>query len=71
MTHEHVAEHQATAAPAEHGAHGGHDKHAGHDPDAYRRQFWIVALLTIPVVVWSHEVGMWLGFMAPAFPGSD
>ncbi|MEO5985705.1 MAG: heavy metal translocating P-type ATPase [Candidatus Limnocylindria bacterium] len=50
---------------------GSHDKHAGHDPEAYRRQFWIVALLTIPVVIWSHEVQLWLGFTAPAFPGSE
>ncbi len=48
-----------------------HDKHAGHDPDAFRRQFWVVALLTIPVVIWSHEVMMWLGYTAPVFPGSE
>ncbi|HEX2141279.1 MAG TPA: heavy metal translocating P-type ATPase [Candidatus Limnocylindria bacterium] len=53
------------------GAHGGHDKHAGHDPEAFRRQFWLVLLLTIPVVVWSEEVQMWLGYRAPAFPGSE
>lgn len=52
--------------------HGGaHAKHAGHDPDAYRRQFWIVLLLTIPVVVWSGEVQMWLGYRAPVLPGSN
>ncbi len=68
---------------AGHGGHGGHDgpgaheeqashgKHAGHDPEAFRRQFWILLLLTIPVVVWSHEVQEWLGYTAPAFPGSD
>jgi hypothetical protein len=42
-----------------------------HDPDVFRRQFWIVLLLTIPVVVWSHEVMVWLGYTAPEFPGSD
>jgi Cu2+-exporting ATPase len=51
--------------------HAAHDKHAGHDPDVFRRQFWIVLLLTIPVVIWSHEVQMWLGYTAPEFPGSD
>ncbi|HET8778374.1 MAG TPA: heavy metal translocating P-type ATPase [Candidatus Limnocylindria bacterium] len=54
----------------EHGGHAAHDKHAGHDPDAFRRQFWIVLALTIPVVVWSEEVQHWLGYTAPAFPGS-
>ena len=51
-------------------AHAGHNKHAGHDPDAFRRQFWVVLLLTVPVVVWSAEIQHWLGYMAPAFPGS-
>ena len=53
------------------GGHAAHNKHAGHDPDVFRRQFWIVLLLTIPVVVWSHEVMMWLGYTAPEFPGSE
>ena len=48
-----------------------HDKHAGHDPDVFRRQFWIVLALTLPVVVWSAEVQRWIGFEAPAFIGSD
>ena len=54
-----------------HDAHGAHDKHAGHDPNVFRRQFWIVLLLTTPVVIWSHEVQTWLGYAAPIFPGSD
>ena len=66
---DHAAPTAATATP--HDEHAGHDKHAGHDPEAFRRQFWVVLLLTIPVVVWSHEVQMWLGYAAPAFPGSD
>ncbi len=48
-----------------------HNKHAGHDPEAFRRQFWVVLLLTVPVVVWSAEVQHWLGYRAPSFPGSD
>ena len=48
-----------------------HDKHAGHDPDVFRRQFWVVLLLTIPAVAWSPEVQDWLGYTAPAFIGSD
>ena len=55
----------------EHAGHAAHNKHAGHDPDAFRRQFWIVLALTIPVVLWSAEVQHWLGYMAPVFPGSD
>ena len=55
-------------APSRHVA---HDKHAGHDPDVFRRQFWVVLGLTIPVVIWSGEVQEWLGYVAPTFPGSD
>ena len=51
-------------------AHAGHDAHAAHDPNVFRRQFWIVLLLTIPVVLWSDEVQHWLGYRALAFPGS-
>ena len=63
--------HRAPVHDAAHGGHAAHNKHAGHDPEAFRRQFWIVLLLTIPVVIWSHEVQMWLGYTAPAFPGSE
>jgi Cu2+-exporting ATPase len=63
--------HRAPVHEGTHKGHAGHDKHAGHDPDAFRRQFWIVLLLTIPVVVWSHEVQEWLGFVAPQFAGSE
>ena len=57
--------------PMEHPEHAGHDAHAGHDPDAFRRQFWIVLALTLPVVFWSAEVQEWLGYRAPSFPGSE
>jgi len=63
--------HSAPLHGSESGGHAAHDKHAGHDPEAFKRQFWIVLALTIPVVIWSHEVQMWLGYSAPAFPGSE
>jgi len=65
------SEHMNGSPGDEHAGHGGHNKHAGHDPDVFRRQFWIVLALTIPVVIWSDEVQMWLGYAAPTFPGSD
>ena len=65
--HDHHAEHAEHTA---HDEHAGHDQHADHDPDAFRRQFWIVLALTLPVVAWSAEVQEWLGYRAPAFPGS-
>jgi len=68
--HQTHAEHAAPMLDGQHG-HAAHDKHAGHDPEAFRRQFWVVLALTIPVVIWSAEVQHWLGYMAPAFPGSE
>jgi len=62
--------HDARAGHVDHPDHAGHDAHAGHDPEVFRRQFWIVLLLTIPVVVWSRDVQAWLGYTAPVFPGS-
>jgi P-type Cu2+ transporter len=70
----HHASHAGHSQPADHQAeasHASHDRHAGHDPEVFRRQFWIVLLLTIPVVVWSMSVQEILGYTAPAFPGSD
>ena len=68
-------ERNGSAGPASaagvHSGHAAHNKHAGHDPDAFRRQFWVVLALTIPVVVWSTEVQHWLGYMAPIFPRSE
>ena len=50
-------------------AHGGHD-HADHAA-AFRDRFWISLALALPVVVYSEMVQDWLGYSAPAFPGSD
>ena len=63
--------HRAPVHDAEQADHAAHNKHAGHDPDVFRRQFWVVLLLTIPVVIWSQEVPMWLGHTAPVFPGAE
>jgi Cu2+-exporting ATPase len=36
----------------------------------FRDKFWLCLVLTVPAVMWSPEVQRWLGFTAPAFPGS-
>ena len=51
-------------------AHSGHDQHAGHTVAMFRDRFWLCLALTVPVVFWSSEVQHWLGYRAPAFPGS-
>jgi Cu2+-exporting ATPase len=68
------------AATAGHGGHvegaaqtgsAGHDKHAGHSVAMFRDRFWLSLVLTIPVVLLSHDVAMWLGYEIPAIPGVE
>lgn len=51
----------------EHG--GGHGSHAGHEL-MFRNRFWVSLILTIPVLLFSEMIQMWLGFQMPEFPGS-
>lgn len=69
---------RASAASHAHPAPGGagredhtaHDRHAGHSVSMFRDRFWITLALTIPTLIWSEMIQGWLGFGAPAFPGS-
>jgi len=51
---------------------GGHEAHGGHRDHAavFRDRFWLTLVLTIPVVLFSEHVQMWLGFTMPEFPSS-
>jgi Cu2+-exporting ATPase len=58
----------------EHAAHdkpATHDKHAGHSPDMFRSKFWLSLALTVPIVVLSADIQMWLGYEVPGFAGAD
>ncbi len=73
---DHLAEpaHQVGPVPGvhdNHANHGGHDKHAGHSVAMFRDKFWLSLALTLPVIVWSRDPQDWLGYTAPAFPGSS
>ncbi|MBP7149138.1 MAG: heavy metal translocating P-type ATPase, partial [Acidobacteria bacterium] len=80
MSHAHEP-HGRPPAPAHDPAHappaagasraGTHDKHAGHSVAKFRDRFWISLGLTIPTLVYSDLLQGWLGYRAPAFPGSD
>jgi P-type Cu2+ transporter len=52
------------------GGHAGHDRHAGHTIGMFRDRFWVSLVLSVPVVLYSEMVQMWLGFSMPRFPGS-
>jgi P-type Cu2+ transporter len=71
MTHQHHESPDPHAGHKMSGAHASHDRHAGHSVALFRDKFWLSFALTIPVVVWSMDVQHWLGYTAPAFPGSN
>jgi len=47
-----------------------HSMHEGHE-QLMRNRFWICLALTIPVLLYSDMIQMWLGFSMPQFPGSE
>ena len=47
-----------------------HDRHAGHSVAMFRDRFWITLALSVPTLVWSDMIQMWLPFRPPVFPGS-
>jgi P-type Cu2+ transporter len=63
--------HGAPGGQAGHGGHGGHDRHAGHSVAMFRDRFWLSLLLTIPIVILSHDVQALLGYELPELPGAD
>src|SRR5512133_3200124 len=70
--------HTMPATPAEprmfqidHSAHAGHSTdHTGHE-QLFRIRFWWCLLLSIPVLLYSGMIQIWLGFTPPAFPFSE
>jgi len=55
----------------DHSAHAGHGvDHTGHE-QMFRDRFWWSLLLSIPVLLYSEMIQMWLGFTPPAFPFSE
>lgn len=72
MEQDHSA-HQAGGSHDEHdkhSQHGGHGSHAGHEK-MFRERFWVSLALSIPVLIYSPALQGWLGYTAPAFPGSQ
>ena len=75
-TGEAEAGHRGHAEDRSHGGHEGHDPHAAHDKHAghsvamFRDRFWWSLALTVPTLVWGELLQEWLGYTAPAFPGS-
>lgn len=55
----------------DHSAHAGHGTdHSGHE-QMFRVRFWWSLLLSIPVLLYSEMIQMWLGFTPPTLPFSE
>jgi Cu2+-exporting ATPase len=79
-----MSDHSAHAAHADHimpastgMTHEDHAAHAGHGTDhtgheqMFRVRFWWCLLLSVPVLLYSGMIQMWLGFTPPTFPFSE
>lgn len=53
-----------------HNHHGHGTDHSGHEL-MFRNRFWVNTILTIPVLLFSPMIQMWLGFTMPEFWGSE
>lgn len=64
MVHLHSHHTESHLTGDHHANHGesGHDKHAGHNVNDFWKRFIICSLISIPVLVLSHMIQMWLGF---------
>ncbi|GAA1934008.1 heavy metal translocating P-type ATPase [Streptomyces sodiiphilus] len=60
--------HGEHAGDGGHGGHGGHGDHGDH-VEQFRRLFWVMLLLGIPVVLGSEMFAMLLGYSLPDVPG--
>src|SRR5688500_17335453 len=62
---------QVTMGQEDHSAHAGHGvDHTGHE-QMFRVRFWWSLLLSIPVLLYSEMIQLWLGFTPPAFSFSQ
>jgi P-type Cu2+ transporter len=47
------------------------DGHAGHRAEDFLEKFWIALALTVPIILYSDLPRTFIGWSAPAFPGSE
>ena len=67
-THAEHIDHDAHGGHEEHGGHGGHHGHGDHVAQ-FRRLFWIMLVLAVPVVGLSPMFADLLGYSIPDVPG--
>ena len=62
--------HEAHDTHKKHEDHAQHQDHTGHE-EMFRKRFWVVLVLSIPVLIFSPAIQGWLGYSTPEFPGSQ
>ncbi|MBM7471505.1 heavy metal translocating P-type ATPase [Subtercola frigoramans] len=66
--HEAMAEHKMSGQGGmDHSSHGGHSGHGDH-VGQFRRLFWVMLIVAVPVVVFSSMFAMILNYQLPDFP---
>ncbi len=68
--HTEHTQHDSHQDHADHEDHAGHQDHAGHE-EMFRKRFWVVLVLSIPVLIFSPTIQGWFGYETPEFPGSQ
>ncbi len=58
---------------AGHGEQGGHQGHADHTNHEimFRNRFWIILVLSAPVLIYSESIQSWFNYTAPVFPAAS
>ncbi|MBI2661829.1 heavy metal translocating P-type ATPase [Candidatus Woesearchaeota archaeon] len=66
-----VAEKKKQASYTDHQEHKTLEKHKGHSPEMFLYRFIVVAILTVPIILYSELAELVLRWEAPQFPGVD
>ena len=62
VEHQHKSQQHSQYPIEQSMVHEGHDKHAGHNVADFWKRFVICSIVSIPVLMLSHMVQLWLGF---------
>ena len=65
-------QHDMPVDHADHGGDSGHQGHANHTGHEimFRNRFWLMLVLSVPILIYSLAIQSWFNYTAPIFPGS-
>ncbi len=73
LENQHDMSSMSSAEHGDHDAQGGHQGHTDHTDHEimFRNRFWLILVLSVPVVIYSEAIQSWFNYTAPVFPGSQ